>query len=98
MAKQNQYFPQSLPHPGETLAEKLEEMGMTSIEFAECTGKTEKIINNILDGNCDITYDIALKFEEVTRIPVHFWINNQQHYNEFIERKKIKKILQLQPV
>ena len=31
---QNQYFPQSRPHPGETLAEKLEEMGMGSKEFA----------------------------------------------------------------
>ena len=26
MVRQNQYFPQSRPHPGETLAEKLEEM------------------------------------------------------------------------
>lgn len=28
MALQNQYFPQSRPHPGETLTEKLEEMEM----------------------------------------------------------------------
>lgn len=25
---ENQYFPQSVPHPGETLNEKLDEMGM----------------------------------------------------------------------
>jgi addiction module HigA family antidote len=98
MTKQNQYFPQSLPHPGETLAEKLEEMGITPKEFAECTGKPEKIINAILNGNCAITNDTAVKFEEITRIPAHFWINSQQHYNEFIKRKNLKKTLQLQPV
>jgi addiction module HigA family antidote len=98
MAKENQYFPQSLPHPGETLAEKLEEMDMTSSEFAECTGITRKIINDILNGKCDITYDIAVKFADITRIPVHFWMNNQRHYNEFMERKNLKKTVRLQPV
>ena len=48
MAKQNQYFPQSLPYPGKTLIEKLEEMGMGSKEFAVRTGKPEKIISSVL--------------------------------------------------
>jgi len=98
MVKQNEYFPQSLPHPGETLAEKLEEMGMTSAEFALCTGKPENIINAILNGRYAITLDIAEKFENATRIPAHFWMNSQRHYNEFIAMKKYKKTLQLQTV
>jgi len=41
MALQNQYFPQSRPHPGETLTEKLEEMEMGPNEFALRTDKPE---------------------------------------------------------
>ena len=88
MAKQNQYFPQSLPHPGETLAEKLEEMGIDSKEFAILTGKSEKIINAVLNGKFVITPDLAFQFERVTQIPVHFWLNSQQGYDEFKLRRQ----------
>ena len=97
MAKQNQYFPQSLPHPGETLAEKLDEMGMSSLEFAECTGKSEKIIKAVLVGKTAISQDLAVVFENVTKIPAHFWLNSQRHYNEFVLRKNYKQTLKLQP-
>jgi len=91
MTKQNQYFPQSLPHPGETLAEKLEEMGVNSKEFAELTGKQEKIINAVLNGKCAITPDMAVQFECVTQIPSHFWSNSQRIYDEFKAREYYKK-------
>ena len=97
MKKQNQYFPQSLPHPGETLAEKLEEMGISSIEFALRTCKPEKIVNDVLNGKSAITPDMAVKFETVTQIPAHFWLNSQRQYDEFIAREKYNKTLQLQP-
>jgi len=97
MAKQNQYFPQSLPHPGETLAEKLEEMGIDSKEFAVLTGKSEKIINAILNGNCAITPDMATQLENVTQIPVHFWLNSQRGYDEFKAREHYKKTMKATP-
>ena len=94
MAKQNQYFPQSRPHPGETLAEKLEEMGMSSKEFAIHTGKPEKTINAILNGKSAITSDMAKLFENVTKIPAHFWMNSQRSYDEFVAREKYKQTLE----
>ena len=90
MAKQNQYFPQSVPHPGETLAEKLEEMGMGPKEFALRTGKPEKTIIAILKGDSSITPDMAVQFENVTRIPANFWMNHQRGYDEYIAREKRK--------
>ena len=60
MAKQNQYFPQTRPHPGETLAEKLEEMGMGPKEFSLRTGKPEKTIIAVLKGESSITPDMAV--------------------------------------
>ena len=82
MALQNQYFPQSVPHPGETLVEKLEEMGMGPKEFALRTGKPEKTITAILNGGSSITPDMAVQFENVTKIPAHFWMNHQRGYDE----------------
>ena len=98
MTKQNQYFPQSLPHPGETLAEKLEEMGIDSKEFSELTGKPEKIINAVLNGKFAITPDMAFQFENITQIPVHFWLNSQRGYDEFKVSRQNSMNEERQPV
>jgi addiction module HigA family antidote len=94
MAKQNQYFPQSRPHPGETLAEKLEEMEMGPKEFALRTGKPEKTIIAILKGESSITTDMAVQFENVTKIPANFWMNHQRGYDEFLAREKRQKVIE----
>lgn len=94
MEIQNQYFPQSVPHPGKTLEEKLEEMGMGPKEFALRTGKPEKTITAILKGNSSITPDMAVQFENVTKIPAHFWMNHQRGYDEYIARKKRKALIE----
>ncbi|WP_343669078.1 HigA family addiction module antitoxin [Chitinophaga sp.] len=94
MVKQNQYFPQSVPHPGETLREKLEEMMMGPKEFALRTGKPEKTIIAIIKGDSSITPDMAVQFESVTRIPANFWMNHQRHYDEFLAREKRQIVIQ----
>jgi len=86
MVKQNEYFPQSVSHPGSTLAEKLEEMCMSAKEFAQCTGKPEETIRAILNGRCPISYEIAVQFENVTLIPAHYWMNHQRGYDEYLAK------------
>ncbi len=93
MVRQNQYFPQSRPHPGITLAEKLDEMGMGPKEFSVRTGKPEKTIIAILNGESSITADMAVQFENVLRIPAHFWLNSQKNYDEYKAREKSQEIL-----
>ncbi|MEP6646516.1 MAG: HigA family addiction module antitoxin [Saprospiraceae bacterium] len=93
MEKQNQYFPQSVPHPGETLNEKLEEMGMGPKEFALRTGKPEKTIIAVMNGESSITADMAVQFENVTKIPAHFWMNHQRGFDEYIAREKRKVMI-----
>ena len=93
MAEQNQYFPQSIPHPGETLAEKLEEMGMGPKEFAIRTGKPEKTVSAILKGSSAITPDMAVQFESVTKIPANFWMNFQSRYDEYLAREKRNTVI-----
>jgi addiction module HigA family antidote len=94
MAIQNQYIPQIAFHPGETLSEKLEEMGMGPKEFSVRTGKPEKTISAILKGESSITPDMAVQFENVLRIPAHFWLNSQRHYDEYKARERKLELLQ----
>ena len=94
MATQNEYFPQSRPHPGETLTEKLDEMEMGPKEFALRTGKPEKTIIAVLKGESSITPDMAVQFENVTRIPANFWMNHQRGYDEYIAREKRRTVIQ----
>jgi len=87
MDRKNQYYPQSIPHPGNTLREKLDEMNMGPKEFALRTGKPEKTIITIIKGHSSITPDMAVQFEGITRILANFWLNHQRNYDKYIARK-----------
>lgn len=93
MTKHNQYYPQSRPHPGETLSEKLEEMEMGAKEFSLRVGKPEKTIIAILKGKSSITPEMAIQFENVTKVPASFWMNHQRSYDEYIARVKHEKVI-----
>lgn len=93
MSIKNEYFPQSVPHPGIDLSEKLDELGMGPKEFAIRADKPEKTITAILNGESSITPDMAVQFENVLKIPAHFWINRQRSYDEFIARIKREKVI-----
>lgn len=94
MVTKNQYFPQSVLHPGTTLEEKLTEMGMGPKEFALRTGKPEKTISAVLGGESSITPDMAIQFENVTKIPAHYWLNHQKGYDECLARKRQKIVIE----
>ena len=89
----NRYKPQIYFHPGETLAEKLEEMGLSPAEFAEFFDKSFKPINDVINGKTAINQDLAVLFETATKIPAHFWLNSQRDYDEFMQ-KRYKKAMQ----
>ncbi len=91
---QKPFTPKVSYHPGVTLAEKLEELGMSVKEFAVRTAKPEKTIIAVIKGASSLTPDMAVAFESVTGIPTHFWMKKQQNYNEFVARQKREKALQ----
>lgn len=92
-SKKNKYHPQIAFHPGETLAEKLEELGMGPKEFAIRTSKPEKTVIAILKGKSSITPEMAVQFEHVLKIPAHFWLNMQRSYDEYIAREERQELL-----
>ncbi len=84
----NEYMPDYVAPPGETLLEALEDREMSQADLAERTGRPAKTINEIVQGKTAITPETALQFERVLCIPASFWINLEAHYQEYIARKK----------
>lgn len=97
MTKGNTYKPQTILHPGIDLTEKLEDMEMGPKEFAIRTNKPEKTINAILKGDSSITPEMAVLFENVLKIPAHYWMNRQRDFDEYLARltanNNLKRIL-----
>lgn len=69
-----------LAHPGEVLAEALEERGMTGAELARRAGFTEKHVSQLVNGKASITTDTALLLERVLGIPARLWMSLEHNY------------------
>ncbi|MCR5453631.1 MAG: XRE family transcriptional regulator, partial [Bacteroidales bacterium] len=61
-------------HPGETLEEKLQEMGLSNLEFAQVTGLDIDTVKGIVSCKIDITDAMAKRLEKGTQIPAYLWL------------------------
>jgi len=91
---QNQYIPDFVSPPGETLLETLDAIGMTQADLAERTGRPRKTINKIIHGTTAITPETALQLERVLGITASFWNNRERHYQESLARAQEHQELQ----
>jgi HTH-type transcriptional regulator/antitoxin HigA len=76
------YQPTSIPAPGETLRETLEELGLTQSKLATRTGLTLKHINQIIQGNATISPETAVALERSTDVPASFWNALEANYQD----------------
>jgi len=83
---QNEYRPNSVSVPGETLLETLETISMSQAELATRMGRPVKTINEIIQGKAAITAETALQLEQVLGIPASFWLRLEQQYQEALVR------------
>ena len=86
-AARNQYDPDVVSPPGETLRGTLDALGLTQAELAERMGRPKKTINEIIKGKAALTADTALQLERVLGIPAGFWSNRDHHYREFLAKQ-----------
>lgn len=77
---QTPFQPDWASPPGDTLADLLEETGMTQTELAERLGVTLKHVNRIVNGAATISADVALGLERVFGAPASFWMTREAHY------------------
>lgn len=83
----NQYQPDEVSPPGDTLAEVLESLGMSQAELAERMGRPKKTINEIVRGKAELTPATALQLERVLRIPSDVWLALERNYRAFLARQ-----------
>ncbi|MFP4380142.1 MAG: HigA family addiction module antitoxin [Candidatus Sumerlaeia bacterium] len=88
------YTPDYAVPPGETLAEVIGKIGMSQKELAIRTGLTEQSIIRIIKGDQPITYETAIKLEQVTSVPARFWNNLEMQYREQLAKIEQEKELE----
>lgn len=93
---QNEFQPDYISPPGDTLQEVLESLGMTQAELAVRMGRPKKTINEIIQGKAIITPETALQLELSLGAPASFWLNREQQYREALARIQQEEQLQAQ--
>ena len=76
--------------PGETIAELLEERGITQSDFAQLLGRTEKNVSQLINGKAPIGHDLAIDLERVLGTPSSFWNNLESTYRDLLARQEEK--------
>ncbi len=72
--------------PGETLGEKISEMGMNVEDFADKAGMSVEALIQLLKGRLPLSPNIAAKLEETTAIPADYWNRAEANYREKLEK------------
>jgi addiction module HigA family antidote len=82
----NQYLPDRVSPPGDTLLETIEALGMTQADLATRLGRPKKTVNEIIQAKAAITPETALQLEAVLGVPAGFWMNREARYRESLAR------------
>jgi addiction module HigA family antidote len=75
-------------HPGEHLAEQLEELGMSAAELARQLKVPTNRITEILNGQRAVTGDTALRLGHFFGTSPEFWMNLQKLYELRLAEQK----------
>ena len=73
-------------HPGEHLAEILDELGISQYRLAKTIGVPPIRINQIVHGRRAITADTALRIGKALNMTPDFWLNLQRMYDLDVAR------------
>ncbi|HVU33842.1 MAG TPA: HigA family addiction module antitoxin [Opitutaceae bacterium] len=84
---QNQFHPDLVLPPGETIKESLDGLGMKQAELAKRMGASEKYVIDLLSGAAPLSAETALKLERVFNVPSRFWTNLEQSYRDYLARE-----------
>ena len=68
--------------PGATVKEQISDRKMTQKELAARMDMFEKHISHLINGDSQLTPDVALKLEMVLGLPARFWNNLESEYRE----------------
>src|SRR5271157_4309574 len=84
-------------HPGEHLAEELEELGLSAAELARKINVPTNRVTQILNGTRSITGDTALRLAHFFGTSAEFWLNLQSLYEIRLAEQKSGKAIKALP-
>ena len=84
-------------HPGEILADELEELGVTPTELSRQITVPPNRISQIIQGKRAITGDTALRLGHWFKTSAEFWLNLQVAYDLRLAAKEAGKTIDRLP-
>lgn len=73
-------------HPGDHLAEILEELGITQYRLVKAIGAPPRRINEIVHDNRSVSADTALRIGKALGMTPEYWLNLQRMYDLDVAR------------
>ena len=81
-------------HPGYYVEEAIQDMNISQSELAKRLGVSERTLSLFIDGQIDVSYNLARRLSMVLGTSIKFWFNLQRIYNnkllEIIRAKNIE--------
>ena len=68
-------------HPGEFLAETLNEFGVSQVQFARAIGVLPMRVSHVVHGTRPVTAELALLFGRALGQSPRYWLNLQATYD-----------------
>ncbi len=84
-------------HPGEILADELEEIGLSAKKLADVIEVPPNRLYQILAGKRSLTADTALRLARYFGMTADFWMNLQSAYELDLARQQAGKAIQRIP-
>lgn len=89
-------------HPGEFLAETLNELGISQAQFARATGVSPMRVSQVVNGTRPVTAELALLFGRALGQSPQYWLNLQATYDlkeaETAIGEQLANVTELSPV
>lgn len=80
-------------HPGDYLAEMLDELNISQALFARTIGVSPMRVSHVVKGNRPVTAELALLFAKAFEQTPQYWLNLQTGYDLKTAEKHIAKRL-----
>ena len=80
--------------PGATIKEQLLDRGLSQKEFALRMDMSEKHISKLINGEVQLTPDVAYRLEMVLGVPAKFWNNLEATYREKLVKVKVENAME----
>ena len=86
MTELNEFKPDWVSAPGDTIADILEEKNLSFLKFAQAMGQTPDYAKELLKGYATIAIESVRHLEDILCGSAAFWLTRESQYREDVAR------------